>query len=85
MPYIEPELRPQYDKHLNQIKIIHSKGELEYCIYKLMLIYTSDKPKRYANLHATAYAAKHCGHEFLRNFLDKREDKAKEDNGDIYV
>ena len=30
-----------------------------------------------------AYAVIHCGDEFRRNLLDKREDQAKEENGDI--
>lgn len=43
-----------------------------------------NKEARYSTLHDCVYAAQHCADEFRRNFLDKREDKAKEENGDIY-
>lgn len=83
MPYIDPDLRKKYDKILNQLKKIDNKGDLEYCIYKLMKIYMNDREFRYSTLHDTVYAAQHCADEFRRNYLDKREDQAREHNGDI--
>ena len=84
MPYIKKIDREPFDIYLNKIEKIETKGELEYCIFKLMKIYMSNKEERYATLHDTTYAAQHCADEFRRRFLDKREDMAKEENGDIY-
>jgi hypothetical protein len=83
MPYIKTDYRPSYDKVLNQIQMIGTKGELEYCIFKLMLMYMSQRESKYTNLHDTTYAAMHCADEFRRRFLDKREDEAMQENGDI--
>ncbi len=84
MPYIKKELRPKYDKILDQMSYIESKGELEYCIYKLMVDYMHEREFNYDNLHETVYAVVHAAHEFERNKLDAREDHAKEKNGDIF-
>jgi len=83
MPFIEEERRILFDPKLNQILKIDKKGDLEYCIYKLMKLYMKDKKFCYSNLHDAVYSAIHAGDEFKRNHLDKREDKAKEENGDI--
>lgn len=83
MPYIKKEDRVKFDEFLDYITTIETKGELEYCIFKLMKTYMHNKPSRYATLHDCAYAAMHCGDEFRRRFLDKREDTAMEENGDI--
>lgn len=83
MPYIRPEDRIQFDEVLDNIPSIQTKGELEYCIFKLMTIYMEDKDWKYTNLHDTVYAAQHCADEYRRRFLDDREDSAIEDNGDI--
>jgi len=83
MPYINPELRKKYDIVLNQIEIIGGKGELEYCIYKLMVRYMNTREEKFSDLHDTVYAAQHCADEFRRRRLDKREDVARELNGDI--
>jgi len=85
MPYIKPEDRVKYDEALNQIKVINTKGDLEYCIYKLMKMYMQYLDYKYSNLHDTVYAAQHCADEFRRNYLDKREDEAKLKNGDITI
>lgn len=83
MPYIDEELRPQYDEGLNKIPDIKTKGELEYCIFKLMRIFMRTRDERYTQLHDATYAAMHCADEFRRRFLDKREDVAREKNGDV--
>lgn len=82
MPYIKD--RDKFDVILNQIKEIAIKGELEYCIYKLMKIYMNDKTFNYSNLHDAVYSAQHCADEFRRNYLDIRENSAKWNNGNIY-
>lgn len=81
MPYIKD--REQYDRILNQFGIIPTKGDLEYCVFKLMKIFMKSKDYRYSTLHDCVYAIIHCGHEFERRFLDKREDQAIRENGDI--
>jgi len=83
MPYIKKEDRDKYDGALWEIDEIETKGELEYCIFSLMNKYMSDKEYRYSNLHDCVYAAQHCADEFRRRYLDKREDEAIEQNGDI--
>jgi len=83
MPYIEQHQRPQYDHALSQIDEIHSKGDLEYCIFWLMKKYMSTNQFKYSHLHDTTYAAAHCADEFRRRYLDKRENVALEQNGDI--
>lgn len=85
MPYIKSEARCPFDVALNSIEKIDTKGELEYCIFKLMKVYMNDKESRYSTLHDTTYAAMHCADEFRRRFLDKREDLAMLENGDILV
>lgn len=83
MPYIKKSDRTRYDIVLDQIGSIDGKGELEYCIFKLMRRYMCDKEERYSTLHDAAYAAAHCSDEFRRRFLDVREDDARHENGDI--
>lgn len=83
MPYIKQEMRVDYDNILNEVKTIPTKGELEYCIYKLMKIYMTNKEFRYSNLHDVVYAVQHCCDEFRRNYLDKRENLARKLNGRI--
>ena len=85
MPYIKLSDREKYDEFLNQITEITTKGDLEYCIYKLMKIYMINRDFKYSNLHDTVYSAQHCADEFRRNYLDKREEEAKKINGDIKV
>lgn len=83
MPYIEQSQRTKFDEHLDKIEKIETKGELEYCIFKVMKKYMKNKELRYSILHDCTYAAIHCGDEFRRRFLDERENHARFQNGDI--
>ena len=83
MPYIKKSDRDQYERFLKEVEPIKTKGDLEYCIFKLMKSYMADKDYRYSTLHDCVYAASHCADEFRRRFLDKREDEAMNENGDI--
>jgi hypothetical protein len=85
MPYIKQEDRAKYDKITDAIwdTDIETKGDLEYLIFNLMQRYMLHREKRYSILHDCTYAAQHCADEFRRRFLDKREDSAREENGDI--
>lgn len=83
MPYIQQNERIKFDEVIDKITNIETKGELEYCIFKLMKIYASNKHFNYSNLHDTTYAAQHCADEFRRRYLDTRENFAMSTNGDI--
>lgn len=83
MPYIRKEERGKFDDYLDKIKIIDTKGELEYCVTKLMKIYMSSRSPRYATLHDVVYAVMHSADEYRRRYLDKREDEAIGENGDV--
>ncbi len=83
MPYIDEIRREQFDRVIDQLDIIEVKGDLEYCIFKMMRKYMNRKTWNYSNLHDTTYAAVHCGDEFKRRYLDQREDQAIQKNGDI--
>jgi len=85
MPYIEKRLREKYDNILNQMPDIDTKGDLEYCVFKLMYKFMTTREKRYSTLHEVVYAVMHCADEYRRRFLDKREDIARVTNGDINV
>ena len=85
MPYIKQEFRQHYDDTLNKIQMIGTKGDLEYCIFKLMLMYMNHRDQTYTELHNATYAAQHCADEFRRRFLDKREDVAMSQNGDVQI
>lgn len=83
MPYIKQEDRIKFEEILSEIPYFKTKGELEYCIFYLMDHYMDTRDVNYTNLHDTVYSAIHCGDEFRRRFLDKREDEARLTNGDI--
>jgi hypothetical protein len=86
MPYIKQEDRAKYAKITNQIydlKQIETKGDLEYIVFTLMQKFMATREKRYSTLHEVVYAVMHCADEYRRRFLDKREDEARETNGDI--
>ena len=83
MPYIKQEDRKKFYEVLDQMPVILVKGELEYCMTKIMKKFMENKEANYSNLHDCVYGCIHAGHEFERNYLDKREDFAKEKNGDV--
>jgi len=85
MPYIDSIQRQKFSSvlyDLSNIKII-SKGELEYLLFFILRMYMSDRKICYSELHDTVYACQHVADEFRRRFLDKREDEAIKNNGDI--
>ena len=83
MPYIKPELRKQYDEILNQLPEIDNKGDLEYIVTKVMKRFMKTRERRYSTLHEVVYAVTHCADEYRRRYLDKREDEAIIENGDV--
>lgn len=87
MPYILKEDRPEFDVVLDQLpaEALRTKGDLEYCIARLMDKFMLTRKFSYTHLHDCAYAAEHMCDEFRRLFLDKREDDARRDNGDCFT
>ena len=85
MPYVNDESRKKYEHITFGIsnQDIETKGDLEYLIFKLMRRYMKSREARYSTLHDCVYAATHCADEFRRRFLDKREEEAREANGDV--
>ena len=85
MPYIKSEDRMKFDRKLEQMPSFETKGELEYCIFYMMRKYMDTREFKYSTLHDACYASQHCADEFKRRFLDKREDDAREENGDVFL
>lgn len=85
MPYITPKERERYNTVLKHMPDIKTKGDLEYCVTYLMKRFMSTRDFRYSTLHDSVYAVAHCADEFRRLYLDKRENEARETNGDVNV
>lgn len=88
MPYIKKEDRLKYYNICAAIQEsgpIENKGDLEFLVFMLMVKFMATRDKRYSTLHDVVYAIQHCAHEYERRFLDKREDEARDINGDINV
>ena len=83
MPYIKKEERMKYDYQLDNLPNIETKGDLEYCVFKLMKKFMKTREFRYSTLHEVVYAVMHCADEYRRRYLDKREDEAISTNGDV--
>lgn len=83
MPYIPKEERTKFDDAVRNLPTFESKGELEYIVTILMHKFMENRVARYTNLHDCVYAVVHAADEFRRHTLDKREDQAIEDNGQV--
>ena len=86
MPYIDKKQREKYKSFLLLIQNfpeIETKGDLEYLIMLLYRKYMSTREARYSTLHDACYAIQHVSDEVRRRFLDKRENDAKQKNGDV--
>lgn len=88
MPYIKTEDRKKYLSILKAIEYTHAienKGDLEFLVFVLIKKFMKTRESRYGTLHEAVYAPIHSAHEFERRYLDKREDKARQENGDIEI
>lgn len=86
MPYIDKIQREKYKNiqlMLQNLPEIETKGDLEFLIFLLMKKFMSTREQRYSTLHDCVYSCQHCSDEFRRRYLDKREDQARQSNGDI--
>jgi hypothetical protein len=88
MPYIKKEDREKYLSVLKAVEYlpeITTKGDLEFLVFTLMQKYMKTREKRYSTLHEVVYSVQHCADEHRRRYLDKREDLARQQNGDIEI
>ena len=88
MPYIKQEDRTKYLSILKAVEFtpeITTKGDLEFLVFVLQKKFMKTREARYSTLHEAVYAVTHAADEFRRRFLDKREDKARQENGDIDI
>lgn len=83
MPHIEQGNRPQFSA-IEKLPLMETKGDLEYCVARLMVRYMRLRERRYSTLHDCCKAVEHCAHEFERLYLDKREDQAIASNGTAF-
>lgn len=86
MPYVNKESRDKYGdlkRNIEFMNEIETKGDLEYLVTVLMNKYMSTREKRYSTLHDVVYAVQHCADEYRRRHLDKRENEALTENGDV--
>ena len=89
MPYIKRKTRALYGGVLNRIDTIGIKteGDLEFLICSLQDTFMTGKGKgfRYTWLRRCWGATAHAAHEFRRRFLDRREDDAFWENGEVFL
>jgi len=92
MPYIESERRKVYDPAINLIvdeMLIADdddqvKGELNYCIYKIILKYMGMRGHKYFRLQDFIFGVLGaCQNELARRMLNPYEEKKIMDNGDV--
>jgi len=86
MPHTKQQDREPYKEVVNKLTHIQfkTKGDLEYLIYCCLAIYKESRETNYVNLHDAVYAAHHAGDEFKRRYLDVREDRAANQNGEAF-
>ena len=84
MPYIPQSERVKFDYSLNNLRPI-SKGQLTYCVYKLVLDFMSKAGSdvSYAGISNAISALPDAEHELRRRILDPYEDAKRKENGDI--
>jgi hypothetical protein len=86
MPYIAQDDRDFFDDHLTfNVKAIHSAGELNYCITKLIDHYINSHGKNYANLNSVIGALECAKLELYRRIVAPYEDAKIQENGDVYT
>lgn len=84
MPYIKPERRELFDRHLEACaEEIGTEGELNYCIYKLSSLLLARLGTRYDTLSLCSSAMEHAKLEWYRRKVAPYEDIKIGDYGDI--
>jgi hypothetical protein len=86
MPYIKQEDRSFFDERLTfKSTVIHSAGDLNYCITKLVDHYITAHGKNYANINAAIGALECAKLELYRRIAAPYEDSKIQQNGDAYT
>lgn len=86
MPYIKQEDRQFFDERLTfKSTVIHSAGDLNYCITKLVDHYINSHGKNYANINAAIGALECAKLELYRRIVAPYEDSKIQQNGDAYT
>jgi hypothetical protein len=86
MPYIKQEDREFFDERLTfNVTAMHSPGDLNYCITKLVDHYISAHGKNYANINAAIGALECAKIELYRRIAAPYEDSKIQQNGDVYT
>jgi len=91
MPYIDPDRRKLPEMvHLTRAiakavasGAINSRGDLNYIYFYMARKYLDKKGYTYHPISDTKAAARDSADELNRRFMNKREDKAIEENGDV--
>lgn len=85
MPYIDKKDRDKYKYILQALEIEppETKGELNYLISMMMLIYVRENGENYQNLSDSIGAAIDAAEEFRRRRMNPYEDLKIESNGDL--
>ena len=82
MPYIKQDLRPDFDKAIEQLKP-DSAGDLNYIISRISIDYVERKGKKYSILNEVMGVFSSVAHEFYRRIVAPYEDQKIQENGDI--
>ena len=82
MPYIKPELRTDFEKHIVGLQP-ETAGDLNYIISRISADYVARKGKKYAILNEVMGVLSAVAHEFYRRVVAPYEDEKIKENGDI--
>lgn len=86
MPYIDKDDREFFNSKLTfNTTALHTPGDLNYCITKLVDHYISVHGKNYANINAAIGALECAKLELYRRIAAPYEDTKIEQNGDVYT
>jgi len=86
MPYIQQDDRQFFDERLTfNATAIHSPGDLNYCITKLINHYLSCHGKNYTNINAVIGVLDCAKMELYRRIAAPYEDTKIQENGDVYT
>lgn len=86
MPYIKKIDREKFEESLHDIAInIKSKGEFNYCIYKLMKLFIYYNKENYDNYATCMSSVVGALLEFNRREISEYEDRKIEENGDVDI
>jgi len=86
MPYVDKNSREKYKEFivfLQGMQDIETKGDFEFLLMLLYRKFMKSREARYSTLHDACYAIQHVSDEVRRRFLDKREDTARQSNGEV--